>query len=214
VREATVNAQCRAHLLRLFGRLASVPVSGEIMVLRSSLGAACLLLSAFIGVPQAFAVELTRDEAIGAKFGAPGPRVCSTMSEPQNGPLTADEARAYVICGTEADSQGGSENLFLLSDVEIQTIQSRPFNDDGFDGIDPSKTVYDITGTSVVWVCSMLDSVLPLDQQCKRTPNPHDTGVCYQLTTGEWRCSWGDFNVPMSTDSRLNVPAPTLGEVE
>jgi hypothetical protein len=181
-------------------------------MVRLGFALAVLLVCACAG--GASGVELQRDDAVGLKFGAPGPRVCSDMSEPINGTLTSDEARAYVICGYEQDYQGGSELLYLLGDVQVQIVQERPFNDDGFDGIDVDKPVYDIAGSSVVYECVLNGGTLPVEQQCSRTPNSNDTGVCYQLLTGDWRCNWGDTTAPMSTDTRLRVPAPRLAEAD
>ena len=56
---------------------------------------------------QGDGVTLTRDASVGAKYGAPGPRSCSTTTLSKSGAISPEQARAYVICGYEKDYQGG-----------------------------------------------------------------------------------------------------------
>jgi hypothetical protein len=162
-------------------------------------------------------VTLTRDAAIGAKYGAPGPRTCSTTALPKSGAIGAAQARAYVICGYEKDYQGGSRNLYLIGHVQVQVGAGRPYEHvrDSLQDIDPHKQVYDIRGSSVKYSCALPgETVLPKSKQCTHTVEKTDEGKCYQTTFGEWRCTWSDFYAPMSTDTRLNIPAPSLADVE
>lgn len=161
------------------------------------------------------AITLVRDATIGAKYAAPGPRECSTHTVPQSGSLTADDARAYVICGVEGVS--GSDTLTLLSNVVVETIAERPYNadSDAFDSIASDKPVYDINGHSIVWTCVTPGGVLTQNQLCTRQDTPSDTGRCYQTTLAEWRCAWSDpAHSVINTDTRLRVAPPTLEEAE
>lgn len=159
-------------------------------------------------------VQLTRDAAIGAPYGAPGPRSCSSMKLPAAGGITAAVARAYVICGYEGVH--GSDTLLLLSKVQIQVGTPRPYVhvSDSLDGIDPRKPVYDIRGQSVRFGCSLPRQYLPHAQQCSRTAATKNEGKCYRTTFGDWRCTWNDFYSPISTDTRLNVAPPSAAEAE
>jgi hypothetical protein len=188
-------------------------VVGKVARVARFAGAACLVT--VVGATQAASNEvvLTRNAAVGAKFAAPGPRTCSSRSQPASGSLSAANARAYVICGSEMDYQGGAENLFLFSQVKVQVSRGRPYEHvrDSLQDIDPHKLVYDIRGSSVAWVCGLPGGP---NKPCARTVNPNDEGKCYQTTFDEWRCTWGDFSVSMSTDTRLMVAPPTLAEAE
>ena len=163
-------------------------------------------------------VTLTRDAAAGAKFGAPGPRTCSTTALPAKGPISAAQARAYVICGYEKVYQGGNLMLYLIGHVQVQVSAGRPYQHvlDSLPAIDPHKPVYDIRGSSVTYACSMPydGPALPKPQQCRRTVNTNDEGRCYQTTFNDWRCTWGDLSAPMDTDTRTLVPPPAVSEVE
>ena len=168
------------------------------------------------GNPVSGGITLTRNAAIGAKFGAPGPRSCSSMNQPSRGPLSPEQARAYVICGYEQDYQGGQEELFLVGQVQVQVSRGRPYEQgpDTLDQIDPRRPVYDIRGTSVTYLCSLPSVISPTDRRCSRTVNANDKGLCYQTTFNEWRCTWGDLTAPMSTDPALNIPPPKPSDVE
>jgi hypothetical protein len=159
---------------------------------------------------------LTRNTAIGAKFGAPGPRSCSSMNQPSKGAISPEQARAYVICGYEQDYQGGNEALYLIGQVKIQVSRGRPYEHvrDSLEQIDPHQLVYDIRGTSVTYQCVLPGGTLDAGHLCSRTVNANDEGKCYKTTFNEWRCTWGDLSAPMSTDTRLRVPAPKASDVE
>lgn len=161
-------------------------------------------------------IQLTRNADIGAKFGAPGPRTCSTMKQPSKGPISPNQARAHIICGFEQDYQGGTEELNLIGQIQVQVSKGRPYDHvrDSLEGIDPHQLVYDIRGTSVTYSCVLPGGTLSGAQLCSRTVNAHDEGRCHQTTFSEWRCTWGDLSAPMSTDTWLRVPVPKASEVE
>ena len=192
------------HALRMYGMLGA--------------GGLLALSGAVLAAPGGTAgVVLTRDRAAGAKFHAPGPRTCSSTTQPSNGPISAAQARSYVICGYEKVYQGGAEQLYLIGNVQVQVSSGRPYQHvrDSLEAIDPHKLVYDIRGSSVTYTCSQpyTGPALPKPQPCRRTPNPHDEGRCYQTTFGDWRCTWADLTAPMDTDTRTLVPVPTEAEV-
>ncbi len=137
------------------------------------------------------------------------------MNQPRTGPLSPEQAHAYAICGQEKDYRGGSENLFLIGQVQVQVSKGRPYEHirDSFQQIDPSKPVYDIRGTSVRYSCALPNSY-PDDRRCRRTVDAHDKGICYQTTFNEWKCTWVDVDAPVSTDTRLLVPPPRESDVE
>lgn len=199
-------------------------VWGEPMnrLLAIGISAALLVVLAACGAADAHGEEgggatLTRDAAIGTKFGAPGPRSCSSTSQPSRGPISAAQARAYVICGYEKEYQGGSDNLYLVSHVQVQVSNGRPYEHvrDSFEQIDPHKQVYDIRGNSIIYQCS-LPGAYPASKAslCRRTINQNDKGICYQTTFNEWRCTWGDLTAPMTTDTRTLVPVPSEADLQ
>jgi hypothetical protein len=142
---------------------------------------------------SASAIELKRDDAIGQQFGMPGPRTCSGTDQPADGPPSAEDARALVICAEEGVF--GSGSLALVTDVNIQVAPNgRPYTyEDAFDGIDPSRPVYDIRGTLAHYACNQVgygDS--PLDQTCRYGVQDKGQGICFQTTFGEWQCTFYD----------------------
>ncbi len=183
------------------------------MITRATIVALAATIAAG-GVAQA-AVTLTRDAAIGARYGTPGPRRCSTTTEPRQGAISSEQARDYVICGHEVESNG----LDLFGHVQVQVSRARPYEHvrDSLQDIDPRRPVFDIRGASLVFSCldpRQMPSSLTRAQQCTRTQWNSAEGKCYQTTFGDWRCTWSDFNAPMSTDTRLRVGAPSLADVQ
>jgi hypothetical protein len=178
--------------------------------------ASAALLFAPFASPDAFAAEpvaLVRDAAIGAAYGAPGPRRCASTTQPTKGAIGPAEARAYVICGAEGVT---GSTLMLQAKVVVQVAKGRPYIHvtDSLQAIDTSQLVYDIRGTSVRYACAARGGVLPDSKLCTGTETPHDEGKCYRTTFGDWRCTWGDFTAPVSTDTRLNRAPPSESEAE
>ena len=162
-------------------------------------------------------MTLTGDTAAGGKVQAPGPRRCSTTALPRGGAITPALVRASVICGFEKDYRGGADSLYLIGRVQVQMGAGRPYKHvcDSLADIDPHKRVFDIRGFSVRYQCEVPGaSVRGKARQCSRTIEAHDEGKCHQTTVCDWRCTWGGFSAPMSTDTRLRVPAPPMAEVE
>lgn len=157
-------------------------------------------------------IPLVRDAATGARYGAPGPRSCTSRHEPQSSALSAVEARAYVIC----DNEGlNGDTLLLFAKVSVSVSPGRPYNyaTDNFQGIDTSKPVYDIHGSSVNYTCVTPDPERTDFQPCTRIEDPNAQGRCFQDADADWHCSW-TASVSASTDTRLRVPAPTMAEAD
>jgi hypothetical protein len=166
------------------------------------------------GPPEsgAGAVNLVRNAAVGAEYRAPGPRSCSSRVEPRSGPLSSAEARAYVICDNEGVT---GESLILLARVHVQVSSGRPYNyvTDNFQGIDTSRTVYDIRGSALSYACVKPGLTLGDSQLCSRVEDPNAEGRCFQDANADWHCSW-NASVAASTDTRLRAPPPSEGEAE
>jgi hypothetical protein len=157
-------------------------------------------------------VNLIRNAAVGAEYKAPGPRSCSNRGEPRSGPLTSAAARAYVICDNEGVT---GESLLLLGRVQVQVSNGRPYNyaTDNFQGIDTSKTVYDIRGSTVRYACVKPGLTLADSQLCSQVEDPNAEGRCFQDSNADWHCSW-NASVAASTDTRLRVPPPSEADAE
>jgi len=138
-------------------------------------------------------VSLIRDDSVGARYSAPGPRRCSPPNA--SGPLTAQNASAYVICSAEGEH---NDYLYLLTQVRIDSISARSYNgaSDARDNVDPNLPVYDIAGSAVSYQCNPPGGYrdVPADQACKQIAMPHAQGLCYQEHGGNWQCLFVDVN--------------------
>lgn len=145
----------------------------------------------FAPAPSGGSVTLIRDDAVGAKYAAPGPRRCSPPNAA--GPLTAANAAAYVICSAEGEHD---DYLYLLTDVRIDSLAARPYDggSDARDDIDPSLPVYDIAGSAVSYQCNPPGGYrqVAAGQACKQVAMPHAQGICYQEHGGNWQCLFLD----------------------
>ena len=149
-------------------------------------------------------IILTRDAAIGAKYGAPGPRTCSTYKTPAKGPPTADQIAKYVICYTEQE-HSTSANLTLVDQVQITDISGgRPYNpneDVNMGRIDTTAPIYDIRGSLMQYSCNQIVQPGGYDggpdwhpgTQCRSSAEPQARGVCYQTALHEWYCNIVDI---------------------
>lgn len=149
---------------------------------------------------------------MGSQYKAPGPRSCSSRTEPAGGPLLPAQARAYVICDNEGVT---GDTLLLLARVQVQVSNGRPYNyvTDNFEGIDTGKPVYDIQGSAMDYGCARPGGVLADEQLCTRSEDPNVTGRCFQDSNANWHCSWTG-SVSPSTDTRLRLPPPSEAEAE
>ncbi|MDB5429026.1 MAG: hypothetical protein JWP35_142 [Caulobacter sp.] len=162
-------------------------------------------------------VVLTRDDAIGALYGAPGPRTCSTFKVPAEGPPSADTIAKYVICGQEYE-RPTAPSLYLLDQVRITGISDgRPYNvneDVNMSKIDTTKPVYDIEGSLVSYTCNRLWREGQYDggddykqgTQCSTIHQTKASGLCYINTLHEWSCSLLD--VDQLTRGEPKTPPP------
>jgi hypothetical protein len=162
-------------------------------------------------------IVLTRNDAIGAKYGAPGPRTCSTDKTPQDGPPSADQISKYVICSSE-EERPTEPRLYLIDQVKIAGVSAgRPYNpneDVNMSRIDITKPVYDIEGTSVSFACNQIVQPGEYDggpdyhpgAQCTAYTATKAKGVCYQNTLHEWWCGMTD--VDSLTNGQHGVAPP------
>ncbi len=162
-------------------------------------------------------IVLTRDAAIGAKYGAPGPRTCSTDKAPADGQPSADQVAKYIICGSEQE-RPTEPRLYLIDQVKITGVSAgRPYNpneDANMGSIDITKPVYDIEGTSVSYACNRLWQPGEYDggpdyragTQCTAYTATKAKGNCSMNTMHEWSCGMTD--VDSLTNGQHGVAPP------
>jgi hypothetical protein len=156
-------------------------------------------------------VTMTRNAALGAKYGVPGPRACTTATPPGDR-LTAQAANAYVTCGLEGEAYTG-DGVNLAADVSIQLSQPRAYayETDRFDGVDPTKPVYGVRGSATLYRCvapgaGVTESAAWAGKHCMVGPDPNGKGVCYKTTFGQWQCTLLGAH-DMTTDTPTEPPA-------
>jgi hypothetical protein len=163
-------------------------------------------------------VVLTRDQETGVKYGAPGPRTCSTDKVPANGRPSAAVIAKYVICGREAE-RPTEPALYLVDQVQITAVSNgRPYNpneDVNMGKIDITAPIYDISGSLVSYHCNRLQEAggaidfgadYKQGTQCSTDPEPKATGACYLNTLHQWSCSLLD--VDAITRGKHQTPPP------
>ena len=159
------------------------------------------------------AIQLIRDDAAGAPYGAPGPRHCSSLTSPGNGGPTAEQAAAIVICRSERDL--GRDVLMLRDQVKITSVgPAEPYNGSGdytAENVDPNQPVYRIKGSDLVYQCetikpNMTGAEHQRGSNCNATVEQNATGVCYRRMDREWFCTLYDFHA--EKNGRTNVPPP------
>lgn len=163
-------------------------------------------------------VVLTRDNAVGAKYGAPGPRTCSTDKVPANGPPSAGVIAKYVICGREYE-RPTEPSLYLVDQVQVTAISNgRPYNpneDVNMGKIDITAPIYDIGGSLVSYRCSRLQEAGGYDfgpdykqgTQCSTDRETKATGACFLNTLHQWSCSLLDVDA-LTTGEHQTPPPP------
>lgn len=160
-------------------------------------------------------VQLIPDPAVGAAYGATGPRKCSTKKVPANGPPSPVTIAKYVICGGEGVS---GSNLYLYDNVEVTAVApGRPYNpneDVNMSNIDINKPVYAIKGSLRGYQCSQVVQPGGYDggpgyhkgSNCNRTTQPNASGLCFQDTFGDWSCSMLDVSAPVNAETLQPAP--------
>lgn len=162
-------------------------------------------------------IVLTRDAAIGAPYGAPGPRSCSTDTVPASGAPNADQIAKYVICNREGKM---GDYLYLVDQVQVTAISAgRPYNpneDTYMSKIDINQPVYDIAGSMVGYQCNVINQPGGYDggeaynpgKQCRSTAEAKATGLCYINTLHQWWCSMQDEGAKVANTKELQPPPP------
>jgi hypothetical protein len=155
---------------------------------------AALLLAAF-GVDAACA-------AAPAVFGTQQrPAACpADRTVPAQGPLSADQARAYFHCTNEHETSlaGLASILFLVDGLEIRLAQKAraPTASDvlayrtsrkGHIEISREHPVYDIKASFRETTCHSLPRYEP-GASCSAVFFPMSSGLCFRDTMGDWYC--------------------------
>ena len=128
---------------------------------------------------------------IGAAYGARNPRTCASTKAPVSGPLSAQQAIQYVICGYEREAQIIDLSLYLLDNIKLELGSSRPYQPktDSFADIDVRSPIYPIRGTYTTYMIGRLySSGENRGKNCNIYQNRPFTGVCYRTTFGDWSC--------------------------
>ncbi|MDO7845839.1 hypothetical protein Q5H92_05685 [Hymenobacter sp. M29] len=131
-----------------------------------------------------------------ALYGSRGPRTCPSTKAPPKGPISANQAMQYFICGTEGLF---GDDLYLVGNVTLQIGKGRPFlpNTDMLPDADVSALVYPVRGSYVRYQISKISKVFPnAGKNCNVYPQPHASGLCYRTTFGDWVCKMIDTSAP------------------
>ena len=152
----------------------------------------------------------------GAPYGARDPAVCASTKDPVKGAPTAEQAKAYFLCGMTGEKETGGY-LYLISDLKIDVAaSSRPYLawTDSTPDIDPKQPVYSIRGSYAIYQCMHPgqgggDSY-PFGKNCNRTDAGGNaplraTGICYKDAFADWHCFMHATDVPHETPGQ---PAP------
>lgn len=128
---------------------------------------------------------------IGARYGSRNPRTCANTKAPVSGPLTAQQAMQYVICGYEKEEQIIDLSLYLVDNIKLELGNSRPYQPytDSYPDIDVRSPIYPIRGSCTTYMIGQLYSNGEnRDKNCNIYKNRPFTGACYRTTFGEWHC--------------------------
>lgn len=161
-------------------------------------------------------IVLTRNAALGARYGAAGPRSCAPKNVPGDGAPSPAQAAKYVICAAEGET---ASNLYLLGKVVVTAIApGRPYNpneDINMGNVDVTKPIYAIRGSADSFQCRQINRPGGYDMgqeyepghNCAVTHYKEAQGACYKDTFGDWHCSMIDVNA--ATNEERAVAAPT-----
>lgn len=150
-------------------------------------------------------VAMTRDAAVGARYGSAGPRSCSSKKQPSSGAPSPDQAAAYVICASE--HEWGS-NLYLVDKVVVTDVAAgREYerNQGSRPNIDTGKPVYAIRGSVEAYQCGPTYGG-PGGANCKITHMRNASGDCYLDNFGDWNCMLTDQYAP--PNETIDQPPP------
>jgi hypothetical protein len=156
-------------------------------------------------------LQLARNDSVGAKYGARGPRICSKPSITTDADsITAAMATRSFICKSEGVF---SDRLYLVEDVQLEVGGGVPYtpNLGAFEAIDVTVPLYPIRGSYIKYQCS--DPVTthsgPPDTNCATYSQPNASGYCYKNTFSEWECYMADSsNDPANTRHGVAPPKP------
>lgn len=147
----------------------------------------------------------------GAEFATRDPVACPASPSRGSGPPSPGEATQAVQCSIE---HVVTSFITLAADVRVVLApKGRPFSyeNDRFDGVDPSQPVYDAMGSYTEYRCdrpTRTDDSIVAGRNCQSGARPIAKGVCYKTTFSLWRCSFLDF--AHSGDwTRFKIAPPT-----
>ncbi len=146
----------------------------------------------------------------GKPFDTRDPKSCDSTKQPLKGPLSADQARQYLICNLEGEGYGA--NMYLLEDVRVEVGKGTPYkeldkgarpSDGDFDGI-----VYRIRGSYKQYQCSKPSAIMNnKGKNCNLFDNPQATGTCYRTGFGDWKCNMHDLSATNHMKEHVAPPA-------
>lgn len=145
----------------------------------------------------------------GVPFATRDPHTCPNTKQPVSGPISATQARLYVMCEADHILSG---YMYLAENVTVEVGKGRPFNplSEGFvKDIDVNAPVYPIRGSFLDYQCSVSRG-FPIEnvgKNCNLTERPHAKGICYKSSFGDWACSMRDLDVDFRATKR-DVPPP------
>ena len=145
---------------------------------------------------------------VGKNYGARDPLTCKSTKDPEKGPPSADQVRAYFISGFEQEKGTGTlGELYLTENVKVEIGKGRPFEQgDGSGDVDVHELIYPIRGSYTYYRCYPVNSVHPLGKNSVKVEQPKAEGLCYKTTFGDWKCTMADFHTGKSLDGYFPAP--------
>ena len=139
---------------------------------------------------------LVAQKGVGAQFGSRDPFTCSSKTFPKSGPITADMARQYIICGVE-EGDGSARSIWLLEDVTVDVGKGVVTHYITKADQDPNGRVYALRGSLKQYLCHKVQhgEFENAGKNCALTPKTSTTGKCYRTTFGDWTCSMNALEV-------------------
>jgi hypothetical protein len=140
-----------------------------------------------IGFPALAQVDVAKT------WGTRSPMVCTPLK--QKNPPNAAQAAKLVQCAKENASEASGE-LWLMQNLKVEVGKAMSFlvayDQYIMAAADTTKRVYPIRGSFDWAICiTMRDAGIygNPNENCKASRVPTATGVCWQTTFGDWKCT-------------------------
>jgi hypothetical protein len=164
-------------------------------------------LFAFTGIlalASTASAQVSAQSKIGARFGTRDPVTCPSFKEPHTGPISAEHAKRYFMCGLE----GAGGQIFLVENLVLEVGEPKPVSTIGIADAAADTPAFAIRGSFVLYGCTAI-STSPLinnkGKNCSVKNQPNARGWCYKNVNDDWRCNMVDTR---NRTVRMELPPP------